>query len=136
MKYYSEILKKHFDTEEQCLAEEETFRQQQEIRKNTKAKLAKDIEDASKEVDIAYKQLDEAKQEVEKLQQEYNDKVDAIMNPVKDRLQECLDNKRKAIEEFNKHYGPYTTVYKGDDAFKEWFRTVNNIDKLFKHFWL
>ena len=54
MRFYSDELKKFFDTEEQCLAEEEAARVEAEEKKKTKAKLAKAVEDADKDLDQAY----------------------------------------------------------------------------------
>ena len=70
MKFYSEELKKFFDTEEQCLAEEEKARVEAEEKKVTKAKLAKAIEDADKDLDEAYARLEEAKKKVAELRKE------------------------------------------------------------------
>lgn len=135
MRYYSDELKKFYDTEEALLAAEETARKQAEETKITKAKLAKNIEEAKAAVDDAYIQFDEAKAKVEELQKEYDAKVNEIMDPVRSNLQKCVAAKRDAIQEFNKNYGAYTTVYKGNDAINEWIKTAKSIDKIFNRLW-
>lgn len=135
MKFYSEELKKFFDTEEQCLAEEEKARVEAEEKKVTKAKLAKAVEDAEKDLDEAYAGLEEAKAKVAELQKEYDEKVDAIMNPARDRIKECAKLRAEAIKEFNEHFGVYTTTYSGNKALNELAKTASILDKLWNRFY-
>lgn len=135
MKYYSEELKKFFDTAEQCFAEEERARVAAEEKKVTKAKLAKAIEDAEKDLDEAYAGLDEAKQKVAELQKEYDEKVDAIMNPARDLIKECTKARADAIKAFNDKFGVYTTTYSGNKALNEFAKTANMIDQFWKRFY-
>ena len=131
MKYYSEELKKFFDTEEQCVSEEQKHREKTEFNKLTRAKLAKAIEIADKEVDEAYEVLKAATSQVDELQKEYDSKVDAIMNPARDKVRKSLKKRADAIKEFNDTYGTYTTAYNGNKALNEYIK-VNN---LLNHFW-
>ena len=135
MKFYSEELKQFFDTEEQCLAEEEKARVEAEETKVTKAKLAKEVEDADKALDGAYEGLKLAKEQVEELQKEYDQKVDGIMNPARDRVQECIKLRAEAIKNFNDNFGVYTTTYSGNKALNEFAKTAAMIDKLWKRFY-
>ena len=135
MKFYSEELKKFFDTEEQCLAEEEKARVEAEEKKVTKAKLAKAVEDAEKDLDEAYAGLEEAKQQVAELQKEYDEKVDAIMNPACDLIKECTKARAEAIKEFNEKYGVYTTTYTGNKALNEFAKIDNMMNQLWKKFY-
>ena len=135
MKFYSEELKKFFDTEEQCLAEEEKARVAAEEKKVTKAKLAKAIEDAEKDLDEAYAGLEEAKKKVAELQKEYDEKVDAIMNPARDLIKECIKTRAEAIKEFNDKFGVYTTTYAGNKALNEFAKMASTIDQLWKKFY-
>lgn len=135
MKFYSEELKQFFDTEEQCLAEEEKARVEAEEKKVTKAKLAKEVEDADKALDGAYEGLKLAKEQVEELQKEYDQKVDGIMNPARDRVQECIKLRAEAIKNFNDNFGVYTTTYSGNKALNEFAKTAAMIDKLWKRFY-
>lgn len=135
MKFYSEELKKFFDTEEQCLAEEEKARVEAEEKKVTKAKLAKAIEDAERDLDEAYAGLEEAKHRVAELQKEYDEKVDAIMNPACDLIKECTKARADAIKTFNDKFGVYTTTYTGNKALNEFAKIDNIMNQLWKKFY-
>ena len=135
MRFYSDELKKFFDTEEQCLAEEEKARQEAEEKKITKAKLAKAVEDADKDLDEAYAGLEEAKKQVAELQKEYDEKVDAIMNPAYDLIKECTKARANAIKQFNDNFGVYTTTYTGNKALNEFAKTASMIDQFWKRFY-
>ena len=135
MRFYSDELKQFFDTEEQCLAEEEKARVVAEEKKVTKAKLAKAIEDADKALDEAYENLKWAEEKVAELQKEYDAKVDAIMNPVHDEIKECAKARADAIKEFNDKYGVYTTTYTGNKALNEFAKVDNMLNQLWKRFY-
>ena len=135
MRYYSDELKKFFDTEESLLAEEEKARVEAEEKKVTKAKLAKAVENADKALDNAYEALQNAKLEVEKLQQEYDEKVDSIMNPVIRHLKLMQKERADAIKAFNEKFGVYTTTYTGNEAFNELVKMEKIFDNIFKRFY-
>ena len=132
MRFYSDELKKFFDTEEQCLAEEERARVAAEEKKITKAKLAKLIEDADKELEAAYKELETAETKVKELQKEYDLKVDELMDPVLAKIKECNKNRASAIKEFNDRFGAYTTTYTGNKALNEFIKFENVVKNFFK----
>ena len=131
MRFYSDELKKFFDTEEQCLAEEEKARVEAEEKKVTKAKLAKSVEDTEKALDKAYENLKKAEAKVEELQKEYDAKVDDIMNPAHTEVKECAKARAEAIKNFNDNFGVYTTTYTGNKALNEF----EKFDKLMNQFW-
>ena len=135
MRYYSDELKQFFDTEEKLLAEEEKARQAAEEKKVTKAKLAKAVEDADKDLDEAYAGLEAAKQKVAELQKEYDEKVDAIMNPARDLIKECTKARAEAIKAFNDKFGVYTTTYTGNKALNEMVKMEKIFDNIFKRFY-
>ena len=135
MKFYSEQLKRFFDTEEQCLEEEEKAKTAAETTKQTKAKLAKAIENADKELDDAYAALTAAEKQVEELQNEYDQRVADIMDPAREHIRECTKKRAEAIKEFNEKYGVYTTTYTGNKALNELMRADKIIDNLFKRFY-
>lgn len=135
MRYYSDELKKFFDTEESLLAEEEKARVEAEEKKVTKAKLAKAVEDAEKGLDVAYENLEWAKERVAELQREYDEKVDAIMNPVLDEIKECTKARAEAIKSFNEKFGVYTTTYTGNKALNEMVKMEKIFDNIFKRFY-
>ena len=135
MRYYSDELKEFFDTEEKLLAEEEKARQAAEEKKVTKAKLAKAVDDADKALDNAYECLEEAKKKVAQLQKEYDEKVDAIMNPARDLIIECTKARADAIKAFNDKFGVYTTTYTGNKALNEMVKMEKIFDNIFKRFY-
>ena len=135
MRYYSDELKQFFDTEEKLLAEEEKARQATEEKKVTKAKLAKAVEDADKDLDEAYAGLEAAKQQVAELQKEYDEKVDAIMNPARDLIKECTKARAEAIKKFNDKFGVYTTTYSGNKALNEFAKIDDMINQFWKRFY-
>ena len=135
MRFYSDVLKKVFDTEEQLLAEEEKAKEAAEAKKVTKAKLAKNVEDADKALDEAYVQLDEAKKAVAELQKEYDAKVDSIMNPAKDGVKYCIKKRAEAIRAFNEKFGVYTTTYTGNRALNEMLKLESTLDKFWNRFY-
>ena len=135
MRYYSDELKQFFDTEEKLLAEEEKARQAAEEKKVTKAKLAKAVDDADKALDNAYECLEEAKKKVAELQKEYDEKVDAIMNPARDLIKECTKARADAIKAFNDKFGVYTTTYTGNKALNEMVKMEKIFDNIFKRFY-
>ena len=135
MRFYSDELKKFFDTEEQCLAEEEKARIEAEEKKVTKAKLAKAVEDAENALDKAYANLECAKERVAELQKEYDEKVDSIMNPAQEEIKECTKARAVAIKEFNDNFGVYTTTYTGNKALNELVKTEELLNKLWKKFY-
>ena len=135
MRFYSDDLKQIFDTEEQCLAEEEKARQAQEKKKVTKAKLAKAVEDADFALDKAYEELKQAKEAVSELQKEYDAKVAAIMNSARDKIKECTKLRAEAIKNFNDRFGVYTTTYTGNKALNEFAKMCADMDYLWKRFY-
>ena len=146
MRYYSDELKKFFDTEESLLAEEEKARVEAEEKKVTKAKLAKAVEDADKALELAYEDLNKAKEEVAKLQKEYEEQkaklqkkydemVDALMNPALDNIKECNKVRAEAIKAFNDKFGVYTTTYTGNKALNEMVKMEKIFDNIFKRFY-
>lgn len=132
MKFYSEELKKFFETQEQCLAAEEKARIDAEEKNITKAKLAKAIDDAEKLVDEAYEELELAKKQVCELQAEYDAKVDNIMTPAVNKVSESTKIRAEAIKKFNDNYGVYTTTYTGNKALNEYLKIENMMNQLWK----
>jgi hypothetical protein len=138
MRFYSDELKKFFNTEAECLAAEEKARVEVEEKKVTKAKLAKAVEDADKALDNAYVGLEDAKKKVAELQKEYDAKVDAIMNPARDCVKECTKKRAEAIKTFNEKFGTYTTTYTGNKAINEALKLDTILDNMFnfnKFYW-
>ena len=126
MKFYSEALKQFFDTEADCLSAEETARQEAESKKATKAKYAKAVKDAEEALKAAYKKVADARDAVRELQKEYDERVDAIMDPALEEAKQCLNARKEAIRAFNEKYGTYTTTYTGNEALQEYESIMKN----------
>ena len=135
MKFYSERLKRLFDTEAELLAAEETDRQHKEMAKETKAKMAKEIKDYEDALSNAYEELGKAKSKVQELQVEYDKKVDEIMDPVLDTIKELQKGRTEAIKKFNEKYGVYTTTYTGNDAINEFLSMTKTLEPFWKKFY-
>ena len=147
MKIYSEILKKFYDSTEDCLQAEKEFNEKKtalEEEKKAKAlavskekkELASAVEEAENKLEKAYQEYEIAKEEAKKILEESNQKVLDIINPAKENVKVAQKERYNAISEFNKKFGLYTTTYSGDKAFNELKRMSTWIDSLFyDHLW-
>lgn len=135
MRYYSDELKKFFNTEAELLSAEETQKQKDEEKKITKAKLAKEVDTAIANLDEAKKLYADAIEKVNELQKEYDKKVDEIMNPARKNLEDKAKERALAIQKFNSNFGPYTTTYVGNDAIKEFEELKNRVGKILDRFY-
>ena len=135
MRYYSDELKKFFETEKECKDAEAKAKELAEKNKSTKATMAKAVEEADLRLDLAYKELEQAKKHVKELQKMYDAEVDNVMNPVMENINKCLDDRQKAIQAFNQKFGAYTTTDSGNTAIDEFLKTSNILDSLWKSFY-
>lgn len=154
MKYYSELLKKTFDTVEDCeKAEAEENTRLAEVEKketalaNEKKQYAAAIDDAEAAVNAAYDELSNAKKRVQEMREEYRKKVRELQKSLEDDIadvltpaQEKVDNaeqkKLEALQKFTEKYGAYKKVYTGNKALEEYHRMHRTLDSLFNNlFW-
>ena len=135
MRYYSDELKKFFETEKECKDAEAKAKELAEKNKSTKATMAKAVEEADLRLDLAYKELEQAKKHVKELQKMYDAEVDNVMNPVMENINKCLDDRQKAIQAVNQKFGAYTTTDSGNKAIDEFLKTSNILDSLWKSFY-
>lgn len=137
MKFYSEKLKKLFNTEAELVEAEK--RQEEEIAaeelkkkeiSNEKKKAATKIESATEAYEKAseefeltkkelLKKLDDAEEKAAKIISEANDAVEKELKEAKEKLRQAKIDKVNAIADFNKDFGPYKKVYTGQDALKK-----------------
>jgi C1A family cysteine protease len=134
MRYYSDELKKFFDTEKECKEAELKAQISAEHKKANKAVMAKVIEEADAQLEVAYTELEKAKEQVKELQKEYDAKVDSIMNPAMTNVKECTKKRAEAIKAFNDKFGVYTTSYTGNQALNELHKMNNIFDNIFNKF--
>lgn len=71
MKYFSEVLKKNFDTEKACLDAEAAYKEKLEAEERRKQELAETRKQRAKEVEDAYKGILEAKETYRKLRNKF-----------------------------------------------------------------
>jgi len=135
MKYYSEVLKKVFDTPE-ALNEAEAESKRAEVKKAESRKaLAARVEQAQSNIDKAYECYDNALEEVQKILDESNAKAEKLLNAAKEDIKRAESEKLEAIRKFNEKFGPYTTTYTGDKAKHEFDKLVNRLEDAFPLFW-
>ena len=143
MKYYSETLKKMFESveelEEAEKAEEARALQQEQEKtalSNEKKTFAKKIEEADEKVKEAYNHYDLVKEEAEKIAAEANKKIAELIDPAKQAIKDAEKERYNAIVDFNKRYGKYSVIYTGDRAFQEMKRADMYLNNIFKNlFW-
>ena len=96
MKYYSEVLKKTYDTEKECRAAEAKYEEEVAEKKRKEAELSNARKARAKEVEDAYKNVHEA-------QKKYN----ALL--------------RKFIEDFGSFHMTFRDEDNFEDIFRDWF---------------
>ena len=135
MKYYSESLKKFYDSESDLLKAEEEEKKQQAIAETSRKEMAKNIEEANTRIDKAYQEYEVAKKKVDDLIAETRQKVKSILDPAKKEISDAENARMEAIKEFNKKYGVYTETFSGDKAVEQYNRVLNQINSTFENFW-
>ena len=131
MKYYSETLKKLFDSEEGLKAAEKAFEEKNTQNENTKKELSHKIENAEKAVDAAYKEYEEARKYAAKLMEESNREIIRILDEAKANITEAEKLRADAIVEFNQRFGTYRANYTGERAQRESERVQKMVDDIF-----
>ena len=151
MKYYSEILKKVYDTEDSLKAAETEAKKKEEANvasKNKKA-LEEEIEAVIAKLNKAYDEYDKAKDEAATILDESSKKIDYLNKQITSELEDSNAKAEKLIEEanekvkaatkekhdainrFNEKYGAYSKKYTGEEARKELDRQNNLFDSWF-----
>lgn len=153
MKYFSEILNRPFNSEKECLEAEADYKKEQkrlqdEVNKavaekkareealnTTKKELAKAIESAQTEVDEANSIYEAAREKATSILNEAKSKANEILDAAKVKVREAEQKKYEAIAAFNRKFGPYTTSLTGDQAAKEYNKTLQRISNFWTDFW-
>ena len=138
MKYYSELTKKTYETEDECVAAEKAFQEEEAHKKELanaaskeKKELVKNIDAAEANLSDAYKEYAKAKEKVKSIYAAAEKEAAEILNTAKKGVQDAEIAKCKAIKEFNSKYGAYTKSYSGEEALKELERSISWIDNIF-----
>jgi len=136
--FYSEILNKYFDSEEECVRAElveknnrDTIAQQKKEAEQTKLESRKQ---AAKIVEAAEAALSEAREGLKDAEVEAREAYEKIVSPAKKKLQEAEHKRYEAISEFNKKFGVYTKRYTGQEAKDELFNRLSEIEDLWNMF--
>lgn len=144
MKYYSDILKKNFNTEKECLEAEKqhALKSNEESKKQTqlslrKKALAKEIDDADVKVTEANKLYDIAKDKARKILEDANKQAEKVLEEAEVKVREAEENKLKALQTWSKEFGTYSKTYTGQKALEEYKKSIerfNNFSSILDHF--
>ena len=134
MKYYSETLKRLFDTPEELEEHEIAYARDKAKDELSKKVLSKKIEDADKLVDSAYKEYEDAKSRAAEILEKSNQQVADILNEAKAKISEAEKERTNAIVAFNQKYGTYRVNYTGERAKNESERINRMINDVFSAF--
>ena len=154
MKYYSEITKKTYDTEDECQKEELKFKEEKDkvqkeldkalkereekdkVKETSKKELAKKIEEAEQEVTEANNLYDTAKEKAKAIMDEARKKANVILDTAREKVKEAQEKKYNAVAEFNKQFGPYTTTLTSAQAAQIYNNTLRKINDFWDNlFW-
>lgn len=135
MKYYSEDLKKFYDSESDLLKAEEEAKKQKDIAENSRKEMARKIDEANARIDTAYKSYEAAKKQVNDIINEAKKQVKNILDPAKKEISDAENARMEAIKEFNKKYGVYTETFSGDKAMEQYNRVLNQFNSAFENVW-
>ena len=128
MQYYSDELKKLFKSEKE-LKDAEKAAKDLAINKEPEGKrtLAKNVEEADVAVDFAYTKYEEALKQAAEILRKANEEATKIRRDAAQEVRKAEATKKEAIRCFNEKYGPYTKIYSGDKALKEYHKAVDRL---------
>lgn len=135
--FYSEILNKYFDSEEECIKQELIEKSKNTINRKSMSveeQKAESRKQAAKVVESAERAVSEAYDELKKAEDKARIAYKEIVNPAKEKLQKAEKNRLEAIMDFNKKFGVYTKRYTGQEANDEFLRSLSHIEDLFNIF--
>lgn len=135
MKYYSEDLKKLYDSETDLLKAEDEAKKQKDIAENSRKQMARKIDEANDRIDRAYQSYDAAKKQVNDIINEAKKQVKDILDPAKKEISDAENARMEAIKEFNEKYGVYTETFSGDKAVEQYNRVLNQFNSTFENIW-
>lgn len=145
MKFYSEVTKQLYDTQEQLVEAERQVackpvkrmakindvEKKEDAKLPTKKQLAAEVEAAEIKVDEAKANLELAKQRAQEISKKYLEEIDSIMEPAKQQLKDAQRARYEAIQRFNENFGAYQKTYTGSQAADEFARAVADMSTFF-----
>ena len=128
MQYYSDELKKLFKSEKD-LKDAEKAAKDLAINKEPEGKktLARKVEEADVAVDCAYTKYEEALKQAAEIVRKANEEATQLRKNAAQEVRKAEATKNEAIRAFNEKFGPYTKVYSGDKALKEYHKAVDRL---------
>lgn len=135
MKYYSEDLKKLYDSEEELVSAEKEAQEKKELAEVSRKEMAKKVDMANTRIELAYENYEEAKKQVNEIVEEAKKKINEIIEPAKKEIKDAENERLEAIRDFNSKYGVYTETYTGDKAVEQYNRTINHFNSIFENIW-
>lgn len=98
------------------------------LRKKEKATAIQKAEDA---LNLASTELEKTREDARKLVEEAQEKAKNIIKEASAKYREASEARYKAISDFNKEFGTYTTTYTGQKALEEYNRAIRHFDDFF-----
>ena len=126
MKFYSELTKKMYDTEESLKKAESELTETKEKNVLSMKAAAKRIETAEQKYREALDAYDNAEVKVQELIEETKAQIEIMLKEPIQSIKEAKEEHLAALIDFNKKCGPYTTSYSGEQACKEYERLIKS----------
>lgn len=142
MKFYSEKLKKFYDSAEACESaeveaeEREAKTAAEELRRahelaTTKKEMAKAVEDANKAYDDARKNYIQKRNETREKLLEFEQELKLELKEYYSKVCDAEREQNKALLAFNEKFGPFKQVLKINDTAE----LINNLNNFFRFSW-
>lgn len=132
--YYSELLKKSFDSEDECLAAEAEYENvlaEKKEKENSLSKMKKESANEIKEADdrlkLALAELKKTRIEANKIVVDARKKAEEIIKEAEQKALDAYNDKYKAVSNFNEKFGTYTKTYTGKEAIDELNNAINSM---------
>ena len=133
---------KVYETVEECMKADKAFDEAEaakekaltekknavSLRKKEKATAIQKAEDA---LNLASTELDRTREDAKKLVEEAQEKARAMIKEASAKYRAASEERYKAISDFNKEFGTYTTTYTGQKALEEYNRAIRHFDDFF-----
>lgn len=136
---------KEYKTVEDCVAADKVF---EEARKKAEAEEAEKktliskqkkekadiIKAAEDEVALAQADYDKAREAAKEIINRAKEEARKLVTDASTKYKEATDKKYKAIADFNKEFGTYTTTYTGKEALDEYNRVMRSFNSIWDRF--
>ena len=141
MKYYSEVVNKLFDSQEELESAEKAAKEQKEKEAVEKALVSKEkkacadiVKATESSVDDAREKYNAAKKEAQEIISKAYAEARSILSEASKELSAAQEKRYEALKSFNAKYGPYTMSYTGEKAYNEWKKAVESFNTFFDRF--